>query len=232
MMSQFHHQNNKRRKQHPKVPSSPAIVAPDFDYTAVTRSPLHKWTTEQRTTLCVLHIFYNVSWLDTKLIFNALFAEELPFPRGLSRGALSSMYFHLRKGGFQPSGRWMPLRKAIEAKASELGVQLSPEPSLEQATLLEATKCPQSFGRKLGFPPPTPPNTLRVADEVDSLSDSDDTLVGDDELNAYTPTKSNGHLPAKRSLEIPDLEGVQLPKKPVRQDKSVQRAMPRVAFRA
>ena len=105
----------------PLAPLSPRVPC---DYSAVTRSRTHRWTTEHKTVLCVLARFYDVTWAEMTAIFNAFFREQLPSSKGLSKAAITSMYYQLRKDKHESSGQWITLRTAIESQAKELGILL------------------------------------------------------------------------------------------------------------
>lgn len=94
------------------------------DYSALTKIRRNTWTVENKTVLCVLTRFYDVAWTDITAIFNAIFKEQLPSCKGLSRGALMRMHYQLQKDEYDSSGKWTYLRRAIEEHAHKLSIDL------------------------------------------------------------------------------------------------------------
>lgn len=205
-----------KTKRHHFKSSTPTPAASSCDYKSISRSPPHKWTAEQKITLCILQRFYSLSWHDTKLIFNALFADELLHSNGLSKAALCSMHYQLQRNVFPISGRWMALRHAIEVKAYELNLSLSVKSTTQEV------KIPRKF---------RPSHELSIADPV-HFSDSEDTLLGDDYSNHETPTKSGGFLPTSGSLEVPELMTSYRFNRSLDESDRFNVRMPRIVFRA
>ena len=182
--------------------SAPAALS--CDYNSISRSPHHKWTMEQKITLFILQQFYEISWDNTKILFNAIFADELLSSRGLSRAALFSMHYQLQKDGFQVSGRWTALRNAIESKAFKLDLQLPIKHPTEPMHAVSATKTSKPHQLEHKSPRLTISSTPAIADSP-SLSDSDDTLLGDEISSHQSPTQLRGSVFTKGSLELPGL---------------------------
>ncbi len=172
----------------------------ESNYEAVSRSPNHKWTLEQRVTLCTLIDLYEVTWVGARKIFNALFADELPSSKGLTSGALFSMRHQSRKDGWIYTGQWNSIRAAIEAKAFELGIHLPPKALPEGVIVFQELARNKSKVSSSIFEAEP-----RVLDDLGSADESSDTLIGDDYEEPVTPCKPRGRPPPERSLEIPGL---------------------------
>lgn len=202
------------------------------DYKAISRSSPNKWTVEQRITLCTLLQFYELDWLETTLIFNSLFAKELPTSKGLSRAALVSMHYKLEQEHFQHSGSWTTIQRTIEAEAAILGIRLLSKDPLNEMASSKAMSHRTTNDVDLASEPPDSPSKREASDEVDWPSDSDDTLLGDDNEEPKTPCKSRGRLPPERSLEIPGLM-TSCPCTPLpRKRAPTWKGTPRLVFRA
>jgi len=220
------------KRHHPKT--TPIKAPEDFsvDYRAISRSPPNKWTTEQRITLCTLLQYYEVTGLETMLLFNSLFAKELPTSKGLSKAALVTMHHKLQQETFNHSGSWITIRKTIEAEAAILGIHLSPKEPLNETASSKAMSRRTTNNDDHASKPPNSPPEREASVEVDWPSDSDDTLLGDDYEEAVTPCKPRGRLPPERSLEIPGLMNLRpytpLPSKGAQTWKGT----PRLVFRA
>ena len=211
-----------------------ATTAFGSDYTAVSRNPSHRWTAEHRMTLCILVQDYEIDWHATKSIFNGLFSSQLPTSQGLSRGALISMYYQLRKDSFDSSGQWVSMRADIEAKAFELGIHLRQKESAaaQPKKSSKRRKTPDENARKLSFEPKGLNIDRLMLDDMDFANDSESTLLGDDYDVLSTPIKRNDRLSAKRSLEIPGLITPPSFKKSKGQDAATSSILPRLGFRA
>lgn len=202
-----------------------------FDYKALCRSPPNKWTNEQRITLCTLVQFYELNGLETTLIFNSLFAKELPSSKGLSRAALASMRYKLEQEHFQDSGSWTTIRRTIEAEAAILGIHLLPKDPLNETANLKTMSRRTKNNLGLTSESPDSPSKGEASDEVDWLSDSDDTLLGDDS-DPVTPCKLRGRPPPERSLEIPGLMTSCPYKSFPGKGAQIWKGTPRIVFRA
>ena len=160
-----------------RTPASSERTDCGGDFTAISRSPPHKWSFEQKVVLATLFQFYDVSSLEAKTIFNSLFLDQLPLSRGLSKGAIASMHHQLQRKGPHYTGQWTLIRKAIEEKAGEIGIRLSLKAEQESTP-----------GNNSGFQDRL--NTLvsldsdsrpEIASDFNSESDSDVTLLGDED---------------------------------------------------
>lgn len=203
-----------------------------FTYEAIKRSPSHSWSVEQKVTLCILIDVYEVSWLGVKTIFNALFSHELYSPRGLTKGALFSMHRQLTKAGFKHTGGWVSLRKSIEDQAVEVGVNLPLKATSDAKMSSGSARSQNNALTDRSWLSSSTPRTRTTMIDDNSSSDSDDTLIGDDDGRFETPTKSRGSRPAQRSLQIPSLSKSSLIKKPAQRGDAAGNAMPRLVFRA
>jgi len=199
----------------------------ESNYEAVSRSPNHRWTLEQKATLCTLIDLYEVTWVGARKIFNALFVDELPFSNGLTRAALYSMRHQSRKDGREYTGRWKSIRAAIEAKASELGIHLQPKALLEGVIVFSnaAKDKPQTSSKFFEA-------EQQVLDDVGSADESSDTLVGDDYEGPPTPSKSRGRPPPTRSLIIPGLMTSPAHTPLTGQGATTSRGIPKLVYRA
>lgn len=197
------------------------------DYSAISRSPPNKWTTEQRITLRTLLQCYEATGLETMLIFNSLFAEELPTSKGLSKAALMTMHHKPQQDNFSHSGSWITIRKTLEAEATKLNIHLTPkEPFNETASSKVMEK-----GNSLNITPgPDPPSNGRALDSIDWPSDSDDTLLGDDDNAPETPSADRPLL--EKALKIPGLMNAGSSTSHVDEEVSRSKSVPKLAYRA
>jgi len=198
-----------------------------FDYRAIKRSPRNKWTVEQRITLCTLLQFYELDGLETMLIFNSLFAKELPTSTGLSRAALASMHYKLQHENFQHSGSWITIRKTIEAEAVNLGIHLSPKKSINETESSQAMDNDNLISVAPDFS-----SNGEALDNMDWPSDSDGTLLGDDIEVPQTPCQSRGRPLLEKSLKIPGLMSSGSFKSLAGQGVKRSKHTPRLAYRA
>ena len=166
------------------VKSEEQFYDPCRDYSAVTRSPSHTWTTEQKIALWLLKERFVISWSDIKLIFHRLFDDELYSFLSPSKAAITSMWYQLKKQRFNPTGSWSSIERALELKAAELGMVLEKR----IASTSEQRNDPlESFLRS------------NFTEEED---DSDQTLLGDEYSDPRTPSKRSRNRPASGALEF------------------------------
>ena len=181
-----------------RTPASSERTNIGGDFTAISRSPPHKWSFEQKVVLATLFQFYDISSLEAKTIFNSLFLDQLPSSKGLSKGAIASMHHQLQRKGPHYTGQWTLIRKAIEEKAGEIGIRLSLKAEQESTP-----------GNNSGFQEKL--NTLvsldsdsrpEIASDFNAESDSDATLLGDE--GPGMPSRITG-LSTRTLLEVPEL---------------------------
>lgn len=67
-----------------------------FDDKAIRPRPINRWQPAQRITLAWLFFAYQPQWKAITSIFNKYFEVQLPTQKGLTEGALRSMYAHMR----------------------------------------------------------------------------------------------------------------------------------------
>lgn len=204
------------------------------DYSAVRRSPPHRWLAEHRITLIILRDCYELGWSDVRAIFNTLFAKCLASSQGLSKEALIAMYYQLRKGNYDASGDWWTLKSTIENQAEAIGITLNAkadgfESKIKQSLGYRGTLTRNAFHTREYLE-----NTTRsMSDDLDKNYDSDNTLVRDEFLFDRTPTRISGHRPPHPfSLEIPALQGRPLLKAIEEKAERRLKELPRIAFRA
>lgn len=127
---------------------------------------------------------YKVDWSDVKKLFLGIFNNELFSELGPSRGAIERIYYQLRKDNFNPTGSWSSIERALELKATGLGVTLKKRITIS----LEQQRDPlESF------------LTANLAEEDD---DSDQTMLGDEYSDPQTPSKRSRNRPASGALEF------------------------------
>ena len=158
------------------------------DYSALEPKPAHVWTDEHRTILCILVERYSISWSNIKLLFDDLFEAELSSSSGPSTNALRKMYDTLRRRGWYPTGLWKSTCAALEAKADEMGIEITKKDNIVQ---------------KGG---PNGRRVLLVNSELDSGDESDMTLLGDEYDLPRTPSKYSRNVPTGGALEISQLK--------------------------
>ena len=130
---------------------------------------------EQKVTLCLIRVHYEMSWTGTRAIFCRLFTNELATPFGPTTEALRSMFFASEER-FNLTGSWNTLKDAIEKIAAELSIPFNEKRPHE----LQAIDC----------------ESLLTDRNPDVEVDSDSTLLGDDILDVEgstnTPSKCSG----------------------------------------
>lgn len=109
---------------HVDVQTSQMLPLNPADYSAVTRGPNHKWTLEQKITLLELQRKYANSWAEKTTVFIAYFQGQFKSTSLLPEGVLRTMFYGLNKEYDEYLGDWGPIQKALEEKATSIGITL------------------------------------------------------------------------------------------------------------
>ena len=183
-----------------RTPASSECTDFGGDFTAISRSPPHKWSFEQKVVLATLFQFYDVSSLEAKTIFNSLFLDQLPLEKGLSKGAIASMHHQLQRKGPQYTGQWTLIRKAIEEKADEIGIRLSVK-AQQGSTPGDISGFQDELNTLVSLDSESRP---KIPSDFNSESDSDATLLGEEDEVPDTPSRITG-FSTRTILEVPEL---------------------------
>lgn len=125
------------------------------------------------------------------------------------------MHYHLWKQGFNPTGSWTSLEKALEFKAARLGIHLAKKFAIDSEQQDDRL---ESFLR------------CSLAEED---NDSDSTVLGDDLQIDGTPSKRNRNRPANGILgNVPTFTSSSKRRQDRCSEKRKAKAIPKLGFRS